>query len=721
MPKSQKKQAEKQNDFKKSRLKLGKGKKPASNAVDTSFKAHSIALPTQSITVDKSQAGPSTKRRHTIQDLLSLVKHYSPSSRKDAIAGLRELLQAHSDLMLSTTSSVIPECCRLVADEDASVRKASIEFLDWYLSRLPNASIIPHAATIMLFATSAQTHIFPEIRIDAIKFMTVLLSVCPEMVISRGPSGHSQRVLHGYLSLLVGNVGAKDSSATPTSTTILSAQSKLIVITSLALFLEKSRAVQYEAGSLWFLRNSFRTRQSYNAFTSLFYPLHHDSRQISGTQPEVIRRETEPWLTSTSWDLQEIQDSIGGVVPTQSDPSIEMDLEVMIEAERSLHHVLIELFLEYSPAAFTSFDKPAASLELRLIHSTIKLAHALYASPALLENTTSPLAAHLQDILIRLSLYLPIARDVPIRHSEISGMLLEMNIIFSKLSTMLILASPATELQSSMTRRSLHDKFLPRLLSWVLQTLKGDVTVDMPMGSAIPESTLHALLPTLWISLQPSENREIPSPESVLRILVDQVQREGLSNATRASIIRIFIIIAMLQKEPEYQGGFRIAHNNNSRGLIEPSGVKPAKALDVEEAILHIPRLLWSCGAGSPQTSQALLSGLLICAQRRALDWSPSTVSQLSQRLIPYFMVNHPTKGPIMGPFAKLNGNADCLQIQKLALDLVFALGHYGSNHRRVDTPLTQRDPNLEHLYRSVSEAVKNTVHKTYWDSLQVF
>ncbi|CAG7847329.1 SubName: Full=Uncharacterized protein {ECO:0000313/EMBL:CCA67682.1} [Serendipita indica DSM 11827] len=714
MPKSQKKQAEKQNDFKKSRLKLGKGKKPASNAVDTSFKAHSIALPTQSITVDKSQAGPSTKRRHTIQDLLSLPEI-------DAIAGLRELLQAHSDLMLSTTSSVIPECCRLVADEDASVRKASIEFLDWYLSRLPNASIIPHAATIMLFATSAQTHIFPEIRIDAIKFMTVLLSVCPEMVISRGPSGHSQRVLHGYLSLLVGNVGAKDSSATPTSTTILSAQSKLIVITSLALFLEKSRAVQYEAGSLWFLRNSFRTRQSYNAFTSLFYPLHHDSRQISGTQPEVIRRETEPWLTSTSWDLQEIQDSIGGVVPTQSDPSIEMDLEVMIEAERSLHHVLIELFLEYSPAAFTSFDKPAASLELRLIHSTIKLAHALYASPALLENTTSPLAAHLQDILIRLSLYLPIARDVPIRHSEISGMLLEMNIIFSKLSTMLILASPATELQSSMTRRSLHDKFLPRLLSWVLQTLKGDVTVDMPMGSAIPESTLHALLPTLWISLQPSENREVPSPESVLRILVDQgAKRRFIKRHTSFNHPHFYHNC----HEPEYQGGFRIAHNNNSRGLIEPSGVKPAKALDVEEAILHIPRLLWSCGAGSPQTSQAsqaLLSGLLICAQRRALDWSPSTVSQLSQRLIPYFMVNHPTKGPIMGPFAKLNGNADCLQIQKLALDLVFALGHYGSNHRRVDTPLTQRDPNLEHLYRSVSEAVKNTVHKTYWDSLQVF
>jgi pre-rRNA-processing protein IPI1 len=57
----------------------------------------------------------------------------------------------------------------------------------------------------MLFTTSAQTHIFPEIRVDAIKVLDLLLDIIPEVVVSRGASGHGLRVLNGYLSLLVSN------------------------------------------------------------------------------------------------------------------------------------------------------------------------------------------------------------------------------------------------------------------------------------------------------------------------------------------------------------------------------------------------------------------------------------------------------------------------------------------------------------------------------------
>jgi pre-rRNA-processing protein IPI1 len=71
--------------------------------------------------------------------------------------------------------------------------------------------VLPHAPTLLLFTTSAQSHIFPEIRVDAIHILNVLLDVIPGEVTSKGPSGHGDRVLQGYCGLLVGNT-AKDET-----------------------------------------------------------------------------------------------------------------------------------------------------------------------------------------------------------------------------------------------------------------------------------------------------------------------------------------------------------------------------------------------------------------------------------------------------------------------------------------------------------------------------
>ena len=71
--------------------------------------------------------------------------------------------------------------------------------------------LLPHSATLLLFTTSAQTHIFPEIRIDAIKFIDVFLKCIPDVVtlgwVDIGGERHGHRVLGGYLGIL--NAGAK--------------------------------------------------------------------------------------------------------------------------------------------------------------------------------------------------------------------------------------------------------------------------------------------------------------------------------------------------------------------------------------------------------------------------------------------------------------------------------------------------------------------------------
>ena len=51
-------------DFTKTKQKLGKGKQAASNATDTSFRAKAIAMPQQSILLDRSHQV--TTRRHLV-------------------------------------------------------------------------------------------------------------------------------------------------------------------------------------------------------------------------------------------------------------------------------------------------------------------------------------------------------------------------------------------------------------------------------------------------------------------------------------------------------------------------------------------------------------------------------------------------------------------------------------------------------------------------------
>ncbi|OJT03033.1 hypothetical protein TRAPUB_6376 [Trametes pubescens] len=82
MPKSTKKKKDKAADFSKAKLKLGKGKQEANNVIDTSFKARSIALPSQSIATDRDTDAPTTRRRLTFDSLVVHLKHYNHNTRK---------------------------------------------------------------------------------------------------------------------------------------------------------------------------------------------------------------------------------------------------------------------------------------------------------------------------------------------------------------------------------------------------------------------------------------------------------------------------------------------------------------------------------------------------------------------------------------------------------------------------------------------------------------
>lgn len=196
MPKATKKKKEKAADFQKAKLKLGKGKQQASNATDTSYKARSVALPTQqpllrSLPADggsrtSNSSVPLSNRGLTLHEILPLLRHPNTGNRKDAIVELQSLLSAGGGGP-SAAGEVLAAMGRMISDDESAVRKTTLSFLEWYLQRLGRAAIPPHAQLLLLQTSSALSHIFPEIRLDACRLIELLLDVVPDEVVGQWP------------------------------------------------------------------------------------------------------------------------------------------------------------------------------------------------------------------------------------------------------------------------------------------------------------------------------------------------------------------------------------------------------------------------------------------------------------------------------------------------------------------------------------------------------
>jgi pre-rRNA-processing protein IPI1 len=95
-----------------------------------------IALPAQRIGAERDVDVPTTKRKLSFDDLLSHLKHYNANTRRgvwktlylalchtlmvhlaDAILGMRELCNAHPELVEPNLTALLNACVRLIGDE----------------------------------------------------------------------------------------------------------------------------------------------------------------------------------------------------------------------------------------------------------------------------------------------------------------------------------------------------------------------------------------------------------------------------------------------------------------------------------------------------------------------------------------------------------------------------------------------------------------------------
>ncbi|KAF9583273.1 hypothetical protein BGW38_009857 [Lunasporangiospora selenospora] len=208
MPKSSsKKKKEKNADFKKTKLKVGKKKVVADSFTDTSFKSRAISLPSQSISHDKSTA-LTNARNVTFAELLTQLKHYSPGTRKDALLGLRDLFHRHPHLLPLHLGTLMNAVVRLLIDDSSSVRKALQNFLGEFIPLLHPRDIHPFLPLLIVYNCSAMTHILEDIREDALKFMDLWVACGGQVVVN----GFWDKIIPNYLSLLTSDSNASNAS-----------------------------------------------------------------------------------------------------------------------------------------------------------------------------------------------------------------------------------------------------------------------------------------------------------------------------------------------------------------------------------------------------------------------------------------------------------------------------------------------------------------------------
>ena len=103
--------------------------------------------------------------------------------------------------------------------------------------------MVPHSQILLLFSTSAQTHIFAEVRIDAVRLIDLLLDVIPEEVVAGcfsgtdAKAGHGRKVLDGYMSLLNASarLGTTDTGTLGSTSTAIMLSAKVRIYSYLIL------------------------------------------------------------------------------------------------------------------------------------------------------------------------------------------------------------------------------------------------------------------------------------------------------------------------------------------------------------------------------------------------------------------------------------------------------------------------------------------------------
>jgi pre-rRNA-processing protein IPI1 len=273
----------------------------------------------------------------------------------------------------------------------------------FYLLSLPCAILAPHLPTLLLYTTSGMSHIYPDVRLDALRTLDVLLAAAPRAV-AHGWDAHdtgAARVMAGYRDLL-----GLAQSANSTVASDLSAAAKVRLLSSLRSFVEAAassarsdEAPKEDEAALrcptWFFRPAFNSASVYDAFASAFTRASTPTLQL-GQVPALLDATLAKPAGEAAWSnsdmqssLSALQSSLAPAASASSSSSRASSKQTYASLFSSLAPLLLSSFLDSAPEAFSPSRDIAASSSGRTA-----------AIPPL------PLAAELCCVIVELTLVL---------------------------------------------------------------------------------------------------------------------------------------------------------------------------------------------------------------------------------------------------------------------------------------------------------------------------
>ena len=182
-------QAERRHRLRHAKKKVGrKIKKSSNNATDTTVRAKRINLSTQTLGAE-GKGDAVTSRGLSMPELLNQTTHYSERVRKDALEGIRELLQSHPESLVASAATVVEKVAERLVDQEQVVRTAARAALkSGLLPALGPHGLAPFARRLVLHVGAALTHVAPAVRRDAPRVLEALLDAAPHLVGAHAPA-----------------------------------------------------------------------------------------------------------------------------------------------------------------------------------------------------------------------------------------------------------------------------------------------------------------------------------------------------------------------------------------------------------------------------------------------------------------------------------------------------------------------------------------------------
>lgn len=219
---SKRKRKEKQKDFAKAKLKVGKTAQKPDNYTDTSFKSKTISLPNQSIASSSNYGASSGASRSSLSTgpslavlthQLSLTKHHSSNTRKEVLNYLQTHLPENPSYYKNIMTSILP----LILDEDKEVRKALMSLLSAIFTKQPGL-IDLHLRSTILFILSAMSHIIPNIRTTSTHFLRIIVENSHGNLIN----SYFVKIMRNWFVLMGWSLNEQDSKQLSMAVTTLS-------------------------------------------------------------------------------------------------------------------------------------------------------------------------------------------------------------------------------------------------------------------------------------------------------------------------------------------------------------------------------------------------------------------------------------------------------------------------------------------------------------------